>query len=318
MPILAERILLRPETILDKPSFTMVRSAEPFAPNNTRTCLYVRATQSDGTAGVDVWDVTDPPTVVGTLKAALNNVPYQDQLYLYSLGAIDNGQYLDLVVVMMGPSDKGIAAILRPFGTPTVVERNPLGVSALHPGIGIYAPPELSTLPGLGFYLSDSQYVYLVRAGTGLLDLVGQSKLPQSGTILTRATDNLNQYDPKKGTSKTAVFFIDWPSAFYFWFICDPETGFSRLEPAGKTTPRSDPVTPITVMRSGPTYDAAGLVLYYELPTNNIRMEYINGRHDVRTLNIPASSVVAPVGSGQYIYFTSVDLQRIQIIASAN
>jgi len=137
MPITTLTIPLRPETILDKPSFTMVRTAAPFDTNNTRTCLFVKAKTSDGAAGVDVFDVTDPPIVVrnfrGTLKA-----PFQDDIYLYPLGAIDTGQYIDLPVIMMGHSDKGIAAILREFGTPKILHINSLGSTVLHPVIGHY------------------------------------------------------------------------------------------------------------------------------------------------------------------------------------
>jgi hypothetical protein len=276
----------------------------------------VKAKQNDGTAGVDVWDVTDPPTVVGTLKATLNKVPFQDQLYLYPLGAIDNGQYLDLVVVMMGPSDKGIAAILRPLGTPTVVERNPLGVSALHPGIGIYAPPELSTLPSLAFYVSDSDYVYLVRAGFGQLQLVAQSKPPVSATILTRPSDNLNQYDPKTGTSKTAVFYVQKGSnQASYWWICDPETSYTQLV-AEESFLGQIPSSPITVFRSGPTYNDACMTIYFSGGSMyNLSFVCINAGKSLGTnLRVPASSVVAPVGYGQYIYFTSADLQSIEIL----
>jgi hypothetical protein len=187
MAITAITIPLRPETDQDKPSFTMVRSAAPFAPNNTRTCLFVRAKQSDDTAGVDVWDVTDPPIVVADLKATLNKVPFQDELYLYPLGAMDTGPYIDLPVVMMGwPSQKGIGAILRSFDTPTIVRLDPLGEAPLYPGIGIYARPEISTLPSLAFYVSDSKNVYLVRTGFGQLQLSAQLIPPQPGRILTR------------------------------------------------------------------------------------------------------------------------------------
>jgi hypothetical protein len=314
MTITPYRVALRDETVLVNPSFTMVRSAVPYDTNNSRTCLFVRARQSDGTAGVDVWDVADPPNAHVNLKATLNRVPFQDKLFLYPLGAIDNAQYIDLPVVMMGPADKGVAAILRPFGTPKIVERNPLGVSALYPGIGLYAPPELSTLPGLAFYVSDSDYVYFLRAGTGLLDLVGRSKPPEPGTILTRPTDNLELGAPKPATSRTVTFFKT-TQHWQTWFICNPETGYTELPQSIVYSDIMVPATPVSVLRSGPSYSDACLVMYFHSITNlNIMMFCEPNTYNSGYMDFPGTSSVSPVASGPYVYFVGADLQSIQIV----
>ena len=318
MTITPYTVALRDETIQDKPSFTMVRSAVPYDSNNSRTCLFVRARQSDGKAGVDVWDIADPPMAHVNLKATLNKVPFQDKLFLYSLGAIDTGQYIDFPVIMMGPSDKAIAAILRPFGTPKIVEKNPLGVSALHPGIGIYARPEANPLLGSGFYVSDSTYVYLVRARTGLLDLVGHIKPPISGTIVTRPTDNLEQGAPQAGSSRTATLVRrtdDWQ----LFLVCDPETGYTNL--FGPFEPSMIPVAPVSVLRFGQSSADVCLIMYFRTADSdqyNITLFCApNHMYVSAAANFPVTPLINPVASGPYVYFVGTDMQTIQIVFAA-
>jgi len=311
MPITTLTIPLRPETIPDKPSFTMVRTAAPFDTNNTRTCLFVKAKTSDGAAGVDVFDVTDPPIVVrnfrGTLKA-----PFQNDIYLYPLGAIDTGQYIDLPVIMMGHADKGIAAILREFGTPKILHINSLGSTVLHPGIGHYG---VDSLPSLGFYVSDSTNVYFLRAGLGKLTEYARTTPPAK--ILNHPSDNLEQAAPSPATSRTAVFLQQQRSPNFLFDICNPQTNSNELITNPGYFTNSN-VTAVTLYRGGPPDNDIRLALYTDTDNfvENIILYYLDSH--VRTtghLEYGSVTSVDPVSAGQYIYFVSRDRDSIQIFS---
>jgi hypothetical protein len=108
------------------------------------------------------------------------------------------------------------------------------------------------------------------------------------------------------------VFFVQTVEpGLNYALACDPETGFTQFieDPWFGRVPSS----PFTVTRSGPIYNDACLTMYFNGPVSDVVTYCINGGEGIATLASPASSVVAPVGYGPYIYFTSGDLLSIQI-----
>jgi hypothetical protein len=216
---------------------------------------------------------------------------------------------------MMGRSDKGIAAILREFGTPKILHINSLGSTVLHPGIGHYG---VDSLPSLGFYVSDSTNVYFLRAGLGKLTEYARTTPPAK--ILNHPSDNLEQAAPSPATSRTAVFLQQQRIPNFLFDICNPQTNSNELiTNPGRFT--NSNVTAVTLYSSGPPYDDIRLALYTDTDSfDNIILYYpSSSSHHGTTdhLEYQVDTSVDPVSAGQYIYFTSVDRDSIQIFSAA-